>query len=383
MIKVLSITNNFPSIIDGVGDYTYNLHSHLSKETDHFIVCSRKPEIINFVKKKSLDEHVYPIISKWSILSIFKIIILARKKKINIVHLQYVNYSYNKYGLPIYLIILPLLCKFFGIKFTIFFHEVSIRIFGYGIKLFFLGLFQRVIAFILSHFSFKVFVNSTWSMSLLWPFKNKTYVLPIPSNFENEIEKSLKSKKENFELRIVSFSNRCDFNLLKAILHLKETIHPNIVLLLIGSSTNQNKKQTIKNIELLNIKDSVFIYDNIDPYQFSDILVNSTIYIQLEKVVGDFKGGISTKSGAMMAAMQSGLPIISTVGDMTDLTYFKNLENIFLIKDNKSISIINAVNYILSEKNILHTIGINARNTYLQTNNFFLHSNLLLDFLKS
>jgi glycosyltransferase involved in cell wall biosynthesis len=134
---------------------------------------------------------------------------------------------------------------------------------------------------------------------------------------------------------------------------------------------------------MLNIKDSVFIYDNIDPYHFSDLLVNSTIYIQLEKVVGDFKGGISTKSGAMMAAMQSGIPIISTVGDMTDMTYFKNLENIFLIKDNKSLSIINAVNSILSNKNIFISIGINARNTYLESNNFYLHSNLLLDILNN
>lgn len=383
MIKVLSITNNFPSIIDGVGDYTYNLHSHLSKKNDHYIICSRKPEIINFVKKKSLGEHVYPIISKWSILSIFKIIILARKKKINIVHLQYVNYSYNKYGLPIYFILLPLLCKLFDIKFSIFFHEVSIRIFGFGIKLFFLGLFQRAIAFILTLFSFKVFVNTIWSESLLWPFKHKTYVLPIPSNFEYEIEKSLQSHSKHNEIRIISFSNRCDLNLLKAILYLKDTAHPNILLLLVGSLTNYKKKYLIENINSLNMKGSVFIYENIESHQISDLLVNSTIYIQLEKIFNEFEGGISTKSGAIMAAMQSGLPIISTVGDMTELTYFKNLENIFLINDNKSASIIYAINAILSNKGILQSIGKNARNNYLNINSFHIHSNNLLSFFES
>jgi glycosyltransferase involved in cell wall biosynthesis len=244
-------------------------------------------------------------------------------------------------------------------------------------------LFQRAIAFILTLFSFKVFVNSIWSKSLLWPFKYKIHVLPIPSNFENEIEESLKSKTQISEIRLVSFLNRCDLNLLKSFLYLKESTFPNIVLFLLGNSTNYYKKYLINNIELLNIKDSVFIYDNIDPYQFSDLLVNSTIYIQLEKVVGDFEGGISTKSGAMMAAMQSGLPIISTVGDMTDMTYFKNLENIFLIKDNRPLSITYAINFILSNKGIFESIGKNARNTYLETNNFYLHSKLLLDILKN
>lgn len=379
MIKVLSITNNFPPIIDGVGDYTYHLHNQLNNYCTHLIVCSNKPEIIEFVKYNSLDRFVYPIIERWNLKATFRIIKLARHSKIDTIHLQYVNYSYQKYGLPFSLIYLPIACKLLGIRFTIFFHEVSIRVTGYGFKSFILGILQRFLAWILCSFSLKVFVNTNWSKSLLSPFKNKIVVLPIPSNFENEIEKSILYKNINKEFRIVSFLNRCDLNLLKSISYLQKNKYSNIVLYLIGSSEFLFKKFIIDNIDSLNLRNVVFIYESTQAQDISDVLVNSSIYIQIEKLTNNFEGGVSTKSGAVMAAMQSALPIISIQGDMTDLTYFKNLDNILFIENNNISSIVCAINTILFNYEIFKFLGKNARNLYFRTNCFALHSTKMLE----
>jgi glycosyltransferase involved in cell wall biosynthesis len=380
LIRVLSITNNFPPIIDGVGDYTYHFHCQLikDKEIGHLVICSNRTEIIDLVNSNSFCENIYPIIKSWNFNAVFSIIKFAIFKKINVIHLQYVNYSFNKYGLPFYLLILPIVCKLFGIKFTIFFHEVSIRITGHGFKNFILGFLQRTLAWLFCLLSFKVFVNTIWGKSLLWPFKHKIFVSPIPSNFENEIEQSIFFKNKSREIRIVSFLNRCNLNLLNSISFLQKNKYPKIILYLIGKADEFLKKYLIEQIEILNLNDVVIIFDYNEPETISNILVNSTIYIQLENVYNNFEGGISTKSGAVMAAMQSALPVISVKGDMTDLNFFKNLENIYFIADNSQSSITCGIDAILSDQELFESLGSNARKKYFQNNSFYLHSRNIL-----
>ena len=65
--KILFITNNFPPITCGVGDYTYKLSQELVKQGWKVsILCASKPEITknnNNFKKEGID--VFSLVESW------------------------------------------------------------------------------------------------------------------------------------------------------------------------------------------------------------------------------------------------------------------------------------------------------------------------------
>jgi len=103
--KILFITNNFPPIIDGVGDYTYRLAKNLvSQGFEVSIICSEKTDIINNKGKLSLENIiVLPIVKTWDSNGLKSIKNVFKDKTYDYISLQYVPFSFNKKGLPILL----------------------------------------------------------------------------------------------------------------------------------------------------------------------------------------------------------------------------------------------------------------------------------------
>ena len=376
-MKVLIITNSFPPKIDGVGDYTFHLHHHLSSIFETFVVCNYDPLISNFLSEKNLHNQVFPIISEWNLKSFLQIFKLAKDLNIDKLLLQYVPYSYDKYGIPWKLILFSLLSKIFRFKYSIYFHETSIRLFGYGIKSFFIGFLQRTIAFFLCLFSENIFTNTYFGQLLLSPFNSK--VLFVPSNFEINIDKA-ESNNSNYnisEFKIVSFLNRCDDVLLSSILYLHKNINSQIRLILIGESSKKHRTETIQKIQLFDLNKVITIIDDKNPDRIAKELFNANLYIQIEKLFNKIEGGISTKSGLIMTAMYAGLPIISTRGDMTDSFFFRDKENLLLITQNTANLLCNNIICLLENSNMSKNIGINARNTYYKYASWKMHINIL------
>lgn len=370
--KTLIICNNFPPIIDGVGDFTKILQQELNKVNKVAkVVCIAKPQIIQFVHANKLDNDIYPIIKKWNLTAVFTILKLARQQKITTLYLQYVPYAYSKLGVPFFLPILFLLARLKGIKTYIFFHEVAVRVWGYGFNYFARGILQRCIAYLLCLLANKIYNNTLIGTTLIRPFKST--IIYIPSNFPDVSALSVEKKQI-----IVSFLSRYNQCLIQALQQVNTQTAVPLKLILVGKANNMIKQMVLQDIEYLQMREFVEIDTNEDALHIATTIKQANVYIQLEKVERKNEGGISTKSGLIMAAMQIGVPIVTTQGDMTDTSYFKNNHNICLIKYNIN-DLTQSILRITTNSSFANTLAKNATATYHNKsgwNNFIAKLNL-------
>ena len=100
---ILFITNNFPPIVDGVGDYTYKLAQALGKQgVEVSILCSSKPDIIENIKVFEAEGiNVFPIVNGWDFKGMKVIQNVFKNEKYDLISLQYVPFSFQNKGLPI------------------------------------------------------------------------------------------------------------------------------------------------------------------------------------------------------------------------------------------------------------------------------------------
>lgn len=363
-MKTLLISNNFPPIIDGVGDYTFHLFNHLNKkEITTKVVCNNKEEIRRFVKQNQLEEQVFPIIQQWNLFSGFKIVNLAKKQQVNTILLEYVPFSFSKLGIPYFWFFVFIWARLNGLKTSIFFHEVGVRIWGYGINYFIRGVFQIILAWLLCTVTNFCFSNSMMGAKQLKPFK--TNVIPVPSNFLKEKEVANKGLKENHQI-VLSFLNRCDLVLLKSIDCLVRTKFPSLKLLLIGKSSAKHKTKIENEIEHLQLQNQVKIIEETSSYRIVEAFEIANIYVQIETISRIHEGGISTKSGAIMAALSMGSKIITTKGDMTDTNFFKDRENVHFVNYMSLEDLTNALETILVNPNYANQLSVSSILTYNQ-----------------
>ena len=142
-MKILFVTNTLPPIVDGVGDYTYNIAKQFA-EHDHdvYIVCKKNPAINTDVEGIT----VLPIIEKWNFNCHKPIVKLIKEKGIEIVSLQYVPHGFHLKGLPFPLIKFTNEIKKTQAKLFTFFHEVCIDYYGWNIKRFICSIGIKYIA---------------------------------------------------------------------------------------------------------------------------------------------------------------------------------------------------------------------------------------------
>ncbi len=145
--NIFQITNNFPPIIGGVGDYTYYLSQEFSKKGIKVtVVCRASDEVIESAgQHKGLE--VRPEIADWDQAGIQRLLRIIAEEKPDWVILQYVPYAFQQWGVPLQLLFLAkALRKKTLSKLFIFFHEAQIRWPGMRLKYWPVALGQRLIA---------------------------------------------------------------------------------------------------------------------------------------------------------------------------------------------------------------------------------------------
>ncbi len=308
-MKILFIANNFPPIVDGVGDYTYNIakqfvgHNHKV-----YIICKNNPQINTQIQ----DMTILPIIDKWDCNCYKPIIKFIKEKAIDIVSLQYVPHGFHPKGLPFPIIKLTREIKKSNTKLFTFFHEVSVEKEKGNIK-------RTLLSMLMQHISKRVIENSDYvatsieyykKMILrLAPNKKEIPLIPIASNIpETKLSKEELSalKKElapNNETIISFFGIRNIQTSIDAIVELKEHGYK-LKVLLIGKTS----KHLPNNLPADTIKTGTLDIEEIDQY-----LKISDIFILPE----NNDAGCSFKSGSLAAGLRNNLPIITTKGKLT------------------------------------------------------------------
>lgn len=122
---ILFITNNFPPITCGVGDYTYKLAKALTQQSIRVsVLCAAKPEIVNskaHFKKEGID--VFPLVKSWDKKGLSSLSDQFQNIDAEWVSLQYVPFSFHPKGVPLGLT-KGLKLLFPKIKWEIMFHEL-------------------------------------------------------------------------------------------------------------------------------------------------------------------------------------------------------------------------------------------------------------------
>lgn len=353
-MQILFITNNFPPIIDGVGDYTYNIAKQFAEQNHKvYIVCKQSPLIDMGISKMT----VLPIIKKWDLNCYKPIIKLIKEKSIDVVSLQYVPHGFHTLGLPFPIIKVTKEIKRCNVKLFTFFHEVSIEKERGNLK-------RTILSIIMQYISTKIIENSDEvatsieyykrMISKLDFYKRDIPLIPIASNIpettlsNNEI-KFLKKKLTPNEEKIISFFGIRNIQTsIDAINNLKNEGYK-IRILIIGKTS----KILPHNLPQDTIKTGLLEIDKIDKFfKISDIFIlpQDNIY------------GCSFKSGSFAAGLRNRLPIISAQGKITS-EQLKNEENIIFTDFNDSRKIKEAIRFLLDNPIIAKEIGDAAYRT--------------------
>lgn len=352
-MKILFITNNLPPIVDGVGDYTYNIAKQfVEHKHEVYIICKNNPQInTNVVGMKIL-----PIVKKWDGNCYKPIIKLIKGKNIDVVSLQYVPHGFHPIGLPFPIIKLTKEIKKSHTPLFTFFHEVSVEKEKGNIK-------RILLSLLMQRISKKVIENSDYvatsieyyrNMILrLVPDKKNIRLIPIASNIPKtklSEEKLLDFKKRlapNGETIVSFFGIRNVQTSIDAIAELKENGY-NLKILLIGKTS----KNLPDNLPAETIKTGTLNIEEIDQYlKISDIFIlpQDNVY------------GCSFKSGSFVTGLRDALPVITASGKMTS-TILEDKKNILFTNFEKQDEIKGAILFLLRNKDVALNIGKEAQN---------------------
>lgn len=352
-MKILFITNNLPPLVDGVGDYTYNIATQFVEHNHEvYIICRNDSQINTQIQGMT----ILPIINKWDCNCYKPIIKFIKEKAIEVVSLQYVPHGFHPKGLPFPIIKLTKEIKKSNAKLFTFFHEVSVEKEKGNIK-------RTLLSLLMRHISKKIIENSDYVATSIEYYKKmilklvtpqkEVLVIPIASNIpKTNISKdellSLKRKLAPNDETIISFFGVRNIQTsINAISELKNEGY-NLKVLLIGK-TSYNLP---KNLPIDIIKTGTLDIDEIDKYlKVSDIFIlpENNIY------------GCSFKSGSLAAGLRNKLPIITGKGKLTS-NILRNKENILFANFENIAEIKNVIIFLLNNKKTALNIGYNAYN---------------------
>ncbi len=372
-MKLLIISKDFPNIIGGISHHTYKLSKELAKRGNQiYILTSKDERIINEVEDKSISNliTIMPYINKWDCINLRIIMKTIKEIKAEAILFQYVPHMYNYYGIPIWVLFFSFSMNFKKYKLITIFHEIAIRINYKNPKYFLSSLLQRIIAYSLCIASKRIIVSIEHYRKMLKFFDEKVHKIPIGSNIEpviiskEEITKLREKLAPQKEIIISSFGyNPRNNELIIDAIKILNDKGLKIKFLLIGNYPTKWLENIKNKAKQLKILDNIIITGLIKEEEVYKLLSISDIYIVIEPINKFQQGGVSAKSTSLLAGFAAGLPIIANKGDLTE-SIFHHKENIYLLNSIEPKTIADAVENILSSKDLMQNLRIKAFETY-------------------
>lgn len=326
-MKILFITNNLPPIVDGVGDYTYNIAKQfVEHKHEVYIICKNNPQINTNVAGMT----ILPIVKKWDGNCYKPIIKLIKEKNLDVVSLQYVPHGFHPKGLPFPIIKLTKEIKKCHTQLFTFCHELLVLPKQGNIK-------RCVLSYLMKQITKIIINNSDYAATSNEYYKylaenyievnKKLDIIPISSNiplikYNVDYIKNLRKNIASPNDFIIAFFGNRD-------------VHTSIeVIKKLIKGGNRLKILFIGKTAMQDLLDTNFVYktgiintDEISKYlQIADVLL-----------LPENKGfGCSFKSGSLIAGLQNGTTIITTKGRMTSELLIDKQNIIFTDFDDKN-----------------------------------------------
>jgi glycosyltransferase involved in cell wall biosynthesis len=237
---------------------------------------------------------------------------------------QYTPYNFSRIGVPLYLPWLMFRFRLNGYRQAIFFHEVSVRFWGYGFKQALLALGQRLVA----NVSSAICVQSFTSIGLYRSYflGRKPWVVPVGANIMPAPQAAIPPLPP---VELACFANRADEALFVALAAINRAQPCRMVLL--GNLDQRQQERIDACLHRDQLQALVTVTGALPEAELSRHLQAAQIFMHPQKVERGRQGGASGKNGTIIAAMAHSLPIITTQGDMTETKYFKDKENLVFV----------------------------------------------------
>lgn len=343
------LTPNYAPDICGIGDYSSFLFKSLREE-------GLDVHIITFSEDATETETVHKIRKghKKSISAWLKC--LKSPGEVNTIIFQYEAYSFSKIGIPLYLIYISLMLRIKGYKISVMFHEVATRLYILNPKKIIISSLQLTVAYFLTALSSARTTSTTFNAKQLKPFRFN--FLPIPSNFTRN--KSV-TQSINILPVIGCFANRVDAFFADVV---DQILENNLgVVYLIGKQSKANND--VWKMHNFYSRPNLIITGTLSSTGIEECFNNLNLFMHMEKIDAQGRGGASLKNGSLAAAMSWGLAVITSKGDMTDENKLQNKVNILFVDNpNKVIDWVKAVKDINDNGSLRKAIQANANQFY-------------------
>ncbi|MBD2099619.1 glycosyltransferase [Leptolyngbya sp. FACHB-261] len=320
--KTAIITGRTLPHVCGVGDYSVNLASHLYRE----VGLSAKLLVEQGCDSATEPFHILPYVDNWSQNGLDKLLDLLESEKIQTVILQYTPWLYSPKG--------------FNLELARFWQQCSQRFqtlliahetYSWFIKYpgtWLLGIWQQYVLRHLVRSSHHVFCGSEVYLQRLKRFSQadqKFHYLPIPSNIPLEsisteqrevLRQSLGIEKSQAVLALFGCRGSVwqDW-VLRLDQGLKNSTY-SVVWLLLGSA---------QSVQTAN-QNSVLRFKYLSQRDLSHYLQISNLFLMPHEF------GLSAKRTSLMSALEHGLPVVGTDGNLTD-PFLRQLPSVSLVED--------------------------------------------------
>lgn len=333
MNKILIVTQNLPPAICGVGDYATLFAQELVQQNPELKIAfltrpSQQPGV-NYAAEGIAQDflnqaEIYPVAPfQWKLKYLPSLLKTVRQSGATTIHIHYVPQMYYRAGVGIALSVFGLLLRLMGLHLVVTFHELYIPG-SLNLKLFLIGLIQRLSFFLLLIAANEIVVTTGLRAQLLrrWLWgqarkAQKIVVEPVGSNFpassalSNQQVLQLRQKwglpSTGLVLSCVGQLRLQQPEWLLATLKAVQIHQPEACLLLIG-----NRADKLPPNHPLRQQSNVIFTGHCSASEVSTLLSLSSIYLL------PLDDGVSGRRTALVAALQHGLPIVSTKGHNTE-----------------------------------------------------------------
>lgn len=296
-MNIFFISGSYPDMPCGVGDYTYNLVTSLSRfdEISITVITSKQ------ARRFSDSNITFKTMSSWALTNMRQLVNFISVSEPDILHIQYPTKGYGK-GLLVNLI--PLIIKIANpnLPIVVTIHEFRMAHFLRKISMFFLLFYAKVI--IVSDINEYQSINKLLS----W-FKqpNKIVIIPIGSNIlvkSNHIPKVYMDKATLCYFGFINKTKDIKF-LFKVLSKLFIEGFP-FKFLFIGGFNQKN----IYYIQELSKKNHISNIISFSGYRSCEDI--STLLSECDIALFPFCDGVTLRRASLIAAMQHGLPVVTT-----------------------------------------------------------------------
>lgn len=375
-MKILFVSPAYPPKKNAIGEYVKWLALELLKNNhdvgiltayngSEFANSTSANNKLDFKELNYKEDRIdiFPCIKNWKFDFKDSLVKLTTYYEPDVISLQYEPYSYEPNGLPFFLV--KAFNRIQNYKISITFHEVYARDYLWGNKHYYIVyILQKSIAKKLCKFSAVSFTALDLYMKV---FKNdKIKKLYVGSNVQAEV---LAESRRSFFLErnnkfiLISFGIKNYDIILEALKLLKSKKVTAFEYHIVGDLSTAVTKKIFQNIEMLQIKDNVWVRGYMESKELGELFSRSHLFIDNNYIDTKKRGGTTLKSGSLAAAFQYGLPILGYDGDMTD-PILRHKKNIWFCNASTPTEISEEILFLMTKSDSLFSLHHGSKELY-------------------